>query len=98
MIDAQSAAQAASSGIWIDRAVLALILANLGGIATFIVMIRKQRRTEGLGPGDADSCKKHSERLTKVETKVEGWEDSLKEFRKENREDHKQIFDALRKD
>lgn len=103
MIDMQTATDVTrQGGIWIDRAIIALILANLGGIAAFITMIRRQNRKNASferdeipAPGDAESCKKHSDRLTKVETKVEAWDQSFKEFRTENREDHKRIFDKL---
>jgi len=100
MIDAQAAQEVVKQGIWIDRAVLALIFGNLGTIGTFIVLIRKQKRNEASKaddpkPGDAESCKKHAERLMAVETKQAGWEKNWDEWRKENREDHRRLFEKL---
>lgn len=48
-------------------------------------------------PGNAEVCKKHIEKLTELKTEVTNIKDDITEIKKNNREDHKEIFREINK-
>ena len=51
----------------------------------------------GVKPGDGTTCKKNSENIAKLETSVGNIEDDIKEVKKNNRDDHKDMFNKIDK-
>ncbi len=56
---------------------------------------RRKPDNPGVKPGDSEECKQHAEDLVELGTKVENIEKSVDKMEKNNRQDHKDIFNKI---
>jgi len=87
-------------GIWVNFFLVALIL-------FYLYVYPKLRRRNGLDrrrtntgnpngkPGKAETCIKHGEKLTELKGKIEALKEDFEEFKSNNRDDHRLIFDKI---
>lgn len=56
---------------------------------------RRKPDNPGVKPGFGEACKEHAESLVEIGTKVENIEKNIDKMEKNNRQDHKDIFDKI---
>ena len=90
---ATEAAQAGRSSLFLDAGMVTLIVTNAGLIIKEWLRTRKVKKDNG----SSKPCLDHDRRLTIVEQGQKHTDEKIDQLRRENREDHKQIFEALDK-
>ena len=54
-------------------------------------------KNPGVKPGDGTACKENRDKLVKLEEKVGNVEKNIREIKRNNRDDHKSMFDKIEK-